>query len=196
MDYGVARAQRLEGLTTTGSFLGTPSYAAPETVDAGAQPQSDLYSLGVVLFEMLTGSLPFQGESAFAILRASTRPMMKSGGGSIVFVSTAAAALGLPNHEAIAAAKGGVDALVRSAAATYGKAGIRVNSVHPGPTETPMLHESMGLVPEQLEAATRGIPLGRIGQPREVANAVLFLASDEASYINGVELAVDGGGIL
>ncbi|MGD8896248.1 MAG: protein kinase, partial [Acidobacteriota bacterium] len=76
MDYGVARAQQQEGLTTTGSFLGTPSYAAPETVDAGTQPQSDLYSLGVVLFEMLTGSLPFRGDSAFAILRnhATTPP--------------------------------------------------------------------------------------------------------------------------
>jgi Protein kinase domain/PEGA domain len=69
MDYGIARAQRLEGLTTTGSFLGTPSYAAPETVDAASQPSSDVYSLGVVFFEMLTGSLPFRGESAFAVLR-------------------------------------------------------------------------------------------------------------------------------
>jgi len=76
MDYGIARAQRLDGLTTTGAFLGTPSYAAPETVDAGAQPQSDVYSLGVVFFEMLTGSLPFRGDNAFALLRshASTPP--------------------------------------------------------------------------------------------------------------------------
>jgi serine/threonine-protein kinase len=76
MDYGVARAERLEGLTTTGSFLGTPSYAAPETVDAATQPQSDVYSLGVVLFEMLTGNVPFKGDSAFAVLRrhATTPP--------------------------------------------------------------------------------------------------------------------------
>ena len=70
MDYGIARAQRLEGLTATGAFLGTPSYAAPETVEAGSQPPSDIYSLGVVFFEMLTGSLPFRGESAFAVLRS------------------------------------------------------------------------------------------------------------------------------
>ena len=75
MDYGIARAQHLEGLTTTGSFLGTPSYAAPETVDAGGQPPSDLYSLGVVFFEMLTGSPPFRGDSAFAVLRSHcTKP--------------------------------------------------------------------------------------------------------------------------
>ena len=70
MDYGIARAQRLEGLTTTGAFLGTPSYAAPETVESASQPPSDIYSLGVVFFEMLTGSLPFRGESAFAVLRS------------------------------------------------------------------------------------------------------------------------------
>ena len=70
MDYGIARAQRLEGLTTTGAFLGTPSYAAPETVEAASQPRSDLYSLGVVFFEMLTGSLPFRGDTAFAVLRS------------------------------------------------------------------------------------------------------------------------------
>ena len=70
MDYGIARARHLEGLTTTGSFLGTPSYSAPETVDASSQPSSDVYSLGVVLFEMLTGTLPFRGESAFAVLRS------------------------------------------------------------------------------------------------------------------------------
>ena len=69
MDYGIARAQHLEGLTTTGAFLGTPSYVAPETVEAASQPASDLYSLGVVLFEMLTGSLPFGGDTAFAVLK-------------------------------------------------------------------------------------------------------------------------------
>ena len=69
MDYGIARARHLEALTTTGSFLGTPSYSAPETVDATSQPASDVYSLGVVFFEMLTGSLPFRGENALAVLR-------------------------------------------------------------------------------------------------------------------------------
>jgi len=70
MDYGIARAQHLEGVTTTGAFLGTPYYAAPETVEGATEPRSDIYSLGVVLFEMLTGSLPFRGENAFAVLRS------------------------------------------------------------------------------------------------------------------------------
>ena len=68
MDYGIARSQRLEAVTTVGSFLGTPHYAAPETVEAQAEPRSDIYSLGVVFFEMLTGSLPFGGGSAYEVL--------------------------------------------------------------------------------------------------------------------------------
>ncbi|MCA1791689.1 MAG: SDR family oxidoreductase, partial [Thioalkalivibrio sp.] len=70
--------------------------------------------------------------SAFAVVRASVKPMMKQKSGAIVLASTAAASHGLPNHEAIAAAKGGIDALVRSAGATYGAAGVRVNAVAPG----------------------------------------------------------------
>jgi hypothetical protein len=68
MDYGIARAQHLEAMTATGGFIGTPQYAAPEAVDALTEPRSDLYSLGVVFFEMLTGSLPFRGENGVAVL--------------------------------------------------------------------------------------------------------------------------------
>ena len=80
MDYGIARARHMEGLTTTGWFLGTPEYAAPEAVEGASQPRSDLYSLGVVFFEMLTGSLPFRGETAFAVLRnhCTTPPPLPS----------------------------------------------------------------------------------------------------------------------
>jgi serine/threonine-protein kinase len=68
MDYGIARAQFREGLTTTGGFLGTPQYAAPEAAEGRTEPRSDLYSLGVVFFEMLTGSLPFPGDNPYAAL--------------------------------------------------------------------------------------------------------------------------------
>lgn len=70
MDYGIARAQFLEGVTTTGGFLGTPHYAAPEALDGRTEPRSDLYALGVVFFEMLTGRLPFPGDNALAVLQA------------------------------------------------------------------------------------------------------------------------------
>jgi hypothetical protein len=68
MDYGIARSTHLEGVTITGSFVGTPHYAAPETVEARAEPRSDLYSLGIVFFEMLTGSLPFRGGNVLEVL--------------------------------------------------------------------------------------------------------------------------------
>jgi serine/threonine-protein kinase len=70
MDYGIARARRFEGLTVTGAFLGTPEYVAPETIEgAGSDGRSDLYSLGVVFYEALTGARPFSADTPFAILR-------------------------------------------------------------------------------------------------------------------------------
>ena len=70
MDYGIARAQFREGLTTTGGFIGTPQYSAPEAADGRTEPKSDIYSLGVVFFEMLTGSLPFPNENPYAALHS------------------------------------------------------------------------------------------------------------------------------
>jgi serine/threonine-protein kinase len=70
MDFGIARARRFEGLTTTGAFLGTPDYVAPETIEGrGTEPRSDLYALGVVFYELLTGQRPFAGDTPFAILQ-------------------------------------------------------------------------------------------------------------------------------
>lgn len=73
MDFGIARARRFEGLTTTGTFLGTPEYVAPEIVEGhGADPRSDLYALGIIFYELLTGQRPFTGDSPFAVLRKHT----------------------------------------------------------------------------------------------------------------------------
>ena len=130
--------------------------------------------------------------SSFSILRSCARPMMKGEGGSIVFVSTAAASIGLPNHEAIAAAKGGIEALVRSAAATYGKSGIRVNAVAPGLVETPLTQRITAS--ESARAGSEAMhALRRIGQPEDVAGAILWLLSNDAAWVTGQTFGVDGG---
>ena len=70
MDFGIARARRFEGMTATAAFLGTPNYVAPEMIDGrGTEPRSDLYALGLILYELLTGRTPFSGDSPFAILK-------------------------------------------------------------------------------------------------------------------------------
>ena len=130
--------------------------------------------------------------SAFAVLRASVGVMSRGEGGSVVLVSTAADRIGLPNHEAIAAAKGGVEALARSAAATYGSRGVRVNVVAPGLVETPMTARITGN--EKARANSEAMhALGRIGSPEDVADAIRWLLSDGASWVTGQVLGVDGG---
>lgn len=111
--------------------------------------------------------------------------------GAIVNISSFTAQIGM-GFNPYSASKGSVRAMSRAAATQYGRAGIRVNAVFPGIIETPMtknLEATKGYV-EQMVAAT---PLQRLGQPEDIANAVLFLASDESSYITGAELVIDGG---
>ena len=127
--------------------------------------------------------------SAFATVRAAAAAMKKQGG-AIVLVSSAAGQTGLANHEAIAAAKAGVTGLMRSAAASYAARQIRVNAVAPGFTLTEMVQQMPEKILDGMKART---PLRRLGEPRDIANAYLFLASDEASFISGETLRVDGG---
>ena len=129
--------------------------------------------------------------SAFGCVRAAGR-LLKAEGGSVVLVSSAAARVGIANHEAIAAAKAGVIGLVLSAAATYARQGVRFNAVAPGLVRTPL---TKGLVAsEQAEKASLGMhPLGRLGEPGDVARAIAFLLDPAQSWITGQVLGVDGG---
>jgi NAD(P)-dependent dehydrogenase (short-subunit alcohol dehydrogenase family) len=130
--------------------------------------------------------------TSFHILRAAASRMMRSGGGSIVLMSSAVAHRGMINHEAIAAAKAGVIGLALSAAATYARYGIRVNCVSPGLTRTP-LTDSLTRNEASLKASTALHPLGRIGEPSEVASAIAWLLDPEQSWVTGQVIAVDGG---
>lgn len=129
--------------------------------------------------------------SAFGTVRAAGR-LMKGEGGSVVLVSSAAARVGLANHEAIAAAKAGIIGLVLSAAATYAKQKVRFNAVAPGLVRTPL---SKGLLSSDLaEKASVGMhPLGRLGEPGEVAAAIDWFLDPAQGWITGQVLGIDGG---
>ena len=119
--------------------------------------------------------------------------MRKAGGGSIVNLSSISGLIGQANiHMGYNGAKGAIRLMTKSAAVQYAKDSIRVNSVHPG-MMPPMRSGSAGSDPAARARALDAVPLKRAGLSEEVAYAVLFLASDEASYITGAELAVDGG---
>ncbi|MEU2540055.1 SDR family NAD(P)-dependent oxidoreductase [Streptomyces iakyrus] len=110
--------------------------------------------------------------------------------GAIVNVSSIAAQIGTPVGSVYNASKAAMDALTRSWAVEFGAAGVRVNSVAPGPIRTDMAVDTVG---EMFDAFSRSTPLARAGEPEEIAEAVVFLASDRAGYITGAVLTADGG---
>ncbi len=125
--------------------------------------------------------------------RAAIPAMLQHGGGSIVNVASFVALMGAATAQvAYTASKGGVLALTREVAVEYARQGIRVNAVCPGPIETPLLAELLA-DPDRRARRLVHVPMGRFGRPAEIAAAALFLASDEASFVTGSALVVDGG---
>lgn len=120
--------------------------------------------------------------------------MAAAGGGSVINASSVAGLVGAPGHTMYGASKGAVRAMTKDVAVEYAAHGVRVNSIHPGLIDTGMADYAAGaLQRDKAELGLAVAPIGRLGTAREVADLVLFLASDESSYLTGAELVADGG---
>jgi 3alpha(or 20beta)-hydroxysteroid dehydrogenase len=129
----------------------------------------------------------------FLGMRAAIPAMRRRGGGSIVNISSALAVVGYGESASYTAAKGALSALTRTVAVELAGEGIRANVIHPGVIDTPMIDDAMGDDAGHRDAQRDVAPMRRIGRPDEMAAAVLYLASDESSFVTGASLAVDGG---
>jgi NAD(P)-dependent dehydrogenase (short-subunit alcohol dehydrogenase family) len=135
--------------------------------------------------------------AVFRVSRAALRPMLTQGGGVIVNVASDWGLVGGERAAAYCASKGGLVLLTRAMALDHAQDGIRINAVCPTDTDTPMMRDDFrqrGVSPEQgTQESAAGIPMGRMAEADEVAEAVCFLASDAASFLTGVALPIDGG---
>lgn len=190
---------RIAADTTTAE--GAASAIAACIVQLGSVPTMLAHCVGSTLVAPLHRTPPEQYrevmrvnlDSALYMLQAWVVAMRDARlAGSAVFCSSVVARIGVANHEAIAAAKGGVEALARSAAATYAALGLRINAVAPGMTDTPMT-AGMLRADAMREGAGRQYPLGGIQSAAQVADVVLWLLSEGAARITGQVIAVDGG---
>ena len=129
-------------------------------------------------------------KGAFSLIRAASRPMMKQRGGAIINITSVVGEMGNGGQAAYSASKAGLIGLTKSVARELSSRNIRVNAVSPGFIGTDMTHQ---INDELRQKMLEGIPLGRLGNPDEVAGAVVFLAGDAASYITGEVLKVNGG---
>ncbi|AGA28631.1 glucose 1-dehydrogenase [Singulisphaera acidiphila] len=129
-------------------------------------------------------------KGVFYCMKFEIEQMLRNGGGAIVNTSSIFGLNGYPGWSLYVASKHAVTGMTKAAALDYAKLGIRVNAVGPGPVETPLLAKGTGGNPHSYAAF---VPMGRIGQPEEIADAVVWLLSDAASYVSGHTLPVDGG---
>lgn len=201
-------AEKLAMLEQTFNVQGFQVEATyPDTIESMVQQAQSMYSrldgvvncIGSLLLKPAhltsdaewAATLAVNLGSAFAMVRAATKTMMQTGG-SIVLVSSAAARIGLANHEAIAAAKAGIIGLTLAAAASYAGRGIRVNCVAPGLVKTPLTaritENELALKHSQAMHA-----LGQIGEPADVASAIVWLLDPANRWVTGQVLGVDGG---
>ena len=174
VDQTIARFGRLDAAINSAGTEGNPGPVTEQTADSYATA-FDTNVLGTLLS-----------------MKHELRVMLAQRGGSIVNVSSTYGHAGTPNASVYAASKHAVEGLTTSAALEVAGSGVRVNAVAPGPTETGLLDRFTGNAARKAGLVST-VPLGRVGQPDEIANALVFLASDKAAFVTGHVLSVDGG---
>ncbi|MUV37553.1 3(or 17)-beta-hydroxysteroid dehydrogenase [Lentibacillus sp. JNUCC-1] len=156
--------------------------------NAGVSTEKQLHETDYAVWEFM---LKINGFGTMMGMKHTLPYMKEAGKGAIVNLSSVTALVGM-GLNTYTAAKGSVRAITKAAATEYGQFNVRINAVFPGVIQTPMT-EGLESSSEQLQRINAMTPLQRLGKPEEVGNAILFLASDEASFITGAELAIDGG---
>jgi len=174
VDRTVARFGRLDAAVNTAGTEGQPGPVTQQTADSYAAT-FDTNVLGTLLS-----------------MKHELRVMQAQGGGSIVNISSTYGHEGAAGASVYAASKHAVEGMTKSAALEAARFGVRVNAVAPGPTDTGMLTRFTGTA-ERKASLAAGVPLGRVGEPEEIARAIVFLASDKASFVTGQVLTADGG---
>jgi NAD(P)-dependent dehydrogenase (short-subunit alcohol dehydrogenase family) len=203
-DKLAALAAELPGLETAIAEATDPAGVEAAIADliarGGGRLDGYVHAVGSILLKPLhltsleewRRTIDLNLNTAFYGLKAVVGPMQAQGAGSVVLISSVAAGTGLPSHEAIAAAKGGVEGLVRATAASYASRNVRINAVAPGLVDTPMAAALLGS-PQARAFSEKLHPLGRIGTADQVAATIAHLLSPEADWITGQVWAVDGG---
>jgi len=202
---GAARARQLDGKPGRCLFIACDVTSSEQADHLVATTAAQLGSVDAVFNNAgIGGSAPavemadanylrivdINLNGVFRVARAALRQMYRQGAGSVINCASILGTLGQSGTVAYSAAKGGVVNMTRTLAIEAAPHGVRVNSVGPGYIDTPLLKD---MPQEARQALVKLHPIGRLGRPEEVANAVLFLASDEASFVTGAYLLVDGG---
>lgn len=172
--------------------IGIPDYEADYSDPHGPQDAEEALKVEFTTVEGLERELRVHARGAMLGMKYAVPEMRKRGGGSIVNISSIHGIVGVNTITAYSTAKAAIRHMSKTVAIQYAGENIRVNSVHPGYTRTPLV-KPLFTDPDLLADRTSQIPLGRFAEPEEIAEGILFLASDEASYVTGSELVIDGG---